>query len=107
MVPLIYHDLNPALFDDITKSLKTLNLKQVGVNSQTRILGRLFLEKIFTADQIISPKYKRATGKEVWRENLRTTIYAADKIRSNLGPKGAYKLITYNRGPEKVIKITK
>ena len=56
---------------------------------------------------MISPKYKRATGKEVWRENLRTTIYAADKIRSNLGPKGAYKLITYNRGTEKVIKITK
>jgi len=58
-------------------------------------------------ENIISPKYKRTSGKDVWRENLRLAIFAADKIRSTLGPKGAYKMVTYNRGPEQVVKITK
>ncbi len=58
-------------------------------------------------EKIISQKYKRTTGKDVWRENLRLAIFAADKVRSTLGPKGAYKLIAYNRGPEQVVKVTK
>jgi chaperonin GroEL (HSP60 family) len=58
-------------------------------------------------EKIISPKYSRLTGKDAWRENLRLAVFAADKIRSTLGPKGAYKLITYNRGPEQVVKVTK
>ncbi len=58
-------------------------------------------------EKVISPKYRRATGKDIWREQLHLAIYAADKIRSTLGPRGSYKLISYNRGPEKVIKITK
>jgi hypothetical protein len=33
--------------------------------------------------------------------------FAADKIRSSLGPRGSYKLVAYNRGPEQVIKVTK
>jgi len=62
---------------------------------------------MITMETIISPKYKHTTGKEVWRENLRLAIFAADKIRSTLGPQGAYKLVSYNRGPEQVVKITK
>jgi len=31
-------------------------------------------------ETIISPKYKHTTGKEVWQENLRTAVFAADKI---------------------------
>ncbi len=62
---------------------------------------------MITMETIISPKFKRTTGKEVWRENLRLSIFAADKIRSTLGPQGAYKLVSYNRGPEQVVKITK
>ncbi len=58
-------------------------------------------------EKVISPNYKRTTGKDVWRENLRLAIFAADKIRSTLGPKGAYKLVSYNRGPEQVVKVTK
>jgi chaperonin GroEL (HSP60 family) len=58
-------------------------------------------------ERIISQKIKRATGKDVWRENLRLAIFAADKVRSTLGPKGAYKLVAYNRGPEQVVKVTK
>jgi archaeal chaperonin len=58
-------------------------------------------------ETIISPKYKRTTGKEAWRQNLRIAIFAADKIRSTLGPQGAYKMVVYNRGPEQVVKITK
>ncbi len=58
-------------------------------------------------EQIISPNYQRLNGKDAWRQNLRTAIFASDKIRSTLGPKGAYKLVTYNKGPEQVIKLTK
>jgi chaperonin GroEL (HSP60 family) len=58
-------------------------------------------------ESVISQKIKRTTGKDVWRENLRLAIFAADKVRSTLGPKGFYKLVAYNRGPEQVIKITK
>lgn len=58
-------------------------------------------------EKIIPPNYRRKTGKDVWRENLRIAIFAADKIRSTLGPKGAYKLVSYNRGPEQVVKVTK
>jgi len=58
-------------------------------------------------ETIISSKIKRSSGKDAWRENLRFAIFAADKIRSTLGPKGAYKMVTYNRGPEQIVKITK
>ena len=58
-------------------------------------------------ESIISQKIKRTSGKDVWRENVRLAIFAADKVRSTLGPKGAYKLVAYNRGPEQVVKITK
>lgn len=58
-------------------------------------------------EQIISPHYQRLNGKAAWRQNLHSAVYAADKIRSTLGPKGAYKLVTYNKGPEQVIKVTK
>ncbi len=47
------------------------------------------------------------TGKDVWRQNLHQAIFAANIIRSTLGPQGAYKLVSYNRGPEQVVKITK
>jgi chaperonin GroEL (HSP60 family) len=65
------------------------------------------MEKIPSAKNIISSRYQRTTGKEAWRENLRYAIFAADKVRSSLGPKGAYKMVTYNKGPERVVKVTK
>ncbi|MCW3994824.1 MAG: hypothetical protein NWE98_01580 [Candidatus Bathyarchaeota archaeon] len=58
-------------------------------------------------ESLISKNYKYTTGKDVWQENLHLAIYAADKIRSTLGPKGAYKLVAYNRGPEQIMKVTK
>ncbi len=58
-------------------------------------------------ENIISPNIKRTTGKDVWRENIHQAIFAANKIRSTLGPMGAYKMVTYNRGPEQVTKVTK
>lgn len=30
-----------------------------------------------------------------------------DKVRGSLGPRGGYKMVTYNRGPEQVVKISK
>ncbi len=65
------------------------------------------MQNIITAKSVISKNIERKTGKEVWRENLRLAVFAADKVRSTLGPKGAYKLISYNRGPEQVVKVTK
>jgi chaperonin GroEL (HSP60 family) len=62
---------------------------------------------MITLESIISKNYKRTTGKDAWRENLHYAIFTANKIRSTLGPRGAYKLVAYNRGPEQVIKVTK
>lgn len=60
-----------------------------------------------TMEKAISSNYKRTRGKDVWRENLYYAVFAADKIRSTLGSKGSYKLVSYNLGPEKVVKVTK
>src|SRR5512135_1157626 len=65
------------------------------------------MQHITTPQSVISRNIERKSGKGVWQENLRVAIYAADKIRSTLGPKGAYKLVAYNRGPEQVVKVTK
>jgi archaeal chaperonin len=67
----------------------------------------MFMKNIMPIESLISKNYKRTTGKDVWKENLRIAVFAADKIRSSLGPRGSYKLVTYNRGPEQVVKITK
>lgn len=32
---------------------------------------------------------------------------SAQKVESTLGPRGAYKMVTFNRGPERIIKVTK
>lgn len=47
------------------------------------------------------------TGKKAWRQNLGLAAISAGKVESALGPRGAYKMVTFNRGPEKVIKVTK
>src|SRR5712692_8641181 len=47
------------------------------------------------------------SGKDAWRQNLNLASLAAFKIGSCLGPTGAYKLVTYHRGPEVVMKVTK
>jgi chaperonin GroEL (HSP60 family) len=65
------------------------------------------MQNIITPKSVISKNIERKTGKDVWRDNLRLAVFAADKVRSTLGPKGAYKLISYNRGPEQVVKVTK
>src|SRR2546425_454635 len=57
--------------------------------------------------QILQKNRGRISGKEVWRQNLNFASLAAFKIGSTLGPKGAYKLVTYRRGPEMVMKVTK
>src|SRR5205807_6518466 len=57
--------------------------------------------------QILQKNRGRISGKEVWRQNLNFASLAAFKIGSCLGPKGAYKLVTYHRGPEMVMKVTK
>src|SRR5438309_9948793 len=57
--------------------------------------------------QILQKNRGRISGKEVWRQNLNFASLAAFKIGSTLGPKGAYNLVTYRRGPEMVMKVTK
>ncbi len=56
---------------------------------------------------VFSPKYEHLKGKDAWRNNLRLTTFAAQQIYSCLGPNGAYKMVTYNRGPKKIVKVTK
>src|SRR5947209_11686678 len=57
--------------------------------------------------QILQKNRGRISGKEVWRQNLNFASLAAFKIGSTLGPKGAYKLVTYHKGPELLMKVTK
>ncbi|HWY28806.1 MAG TPA: TCP-1/cpn60 chaperonin family protein [Candidatus Sulfotelmatobacter sp.] len=57
--------------------------------------------------QILLKNRGRLSGKNAWRQNLNLASLAALKIASSLGPKGAYKLVTYHRGPEMVMKVTK
>ncbi|TMI22974.1 hypothetical protein E6H31_00400, partial [Candidatus Bathyarchaeota archaeon] len=60
-----------------------------------------------TTPQILQKNRGRLSGKDAWRQNLNLASLAAFKIGSSLGPKGAYKLVTYHRGPEMVMKVTK
>src|SRR5438093_12455729 len=57
--------------------------------------------------QILQKNRGRLVGKDAWRQNLNLASLAAFKIGSSLGPKGAYKLVTYHKGPEMVMKVTK
>ena len=56
---------------------------------------------------VLSTSREHIKGVEAWRNNLRLTSFAAERISSSLGPNGAYKMVTYNRGPEKIVKVTK
>ncbi|HZY46445.1 MAG TPA: TCP-1/cpn60 chaperonin family protein [Candidatus Bathyarchaeia archaeon] len=65
-------------------------------------------QQVLPATPQILLKHKgRLSGKDLWRQNLSLASLAAYKIGSSLGPKGAYKLVTYHRGPELVMKVTK
>ena len=46
-------------------------------------------------------------GREAWLTNLSLTFMIFEKVRSSLGPRGGYKMITYNKGPEQVVKISR
>jgi len=56
---------------------------------------------------IFSKDVARLHGKEAWTNNLRLATLAASKLASSLGPRGAYKLVTYRLGPELVTRVTK
>jgi chaperonin GroEL (HSP60 family) len=58
-------------------------------------------------ERIISKSKGSLAGKDAWRQNLNLASLAAFKIGSCLGPTGAYKLVTYHRGPQVVTKVTK
>ena len=60
-----------------------------------------------SAANVFSTRFEHVKGEQSWRRNLRLTAFAADRIRSSLGPNGAYKMVAYNRGPEKTVKITR
>src|SRR3989441_7853211 len=46
-------------------------------------------------------------GKEAWHDSLEVSKTVREKLRSSLGPAGGYKMITYSRGPQQVVKVTK
>ena len=56
---------------------------------------------------VFSKDLGRQSGEKAWRTNLELASLAASKVASCLGPTGAYKLVTYRRGPELVAKVTK
>jgi chaperonin GroEL (HSP60 family) len=56
---------------------------------------------------LISTNLGRLRGESAWNQNLGLAVISATKIESCLGPAGAMKVVTYNRGPERVTKVTK
>ena len=56
---------------------------------------------------VLSKKFGRLSGDEAWRQNLDLATMSAAKTETSFGPRGAYKMVAYNRGPEKVVKVTK
>src|SRR5712691_2198119 len=60
-----------------------------------------------TSYAVFSKNFRRLEGKDAWRNNLELAALAASKVASCLGPTGAYKLVTYHKGPELVTKVTK
>ena len=60
-----------------------------------------------TSYPVFSKNFRRLEGKDAWSNNLELAAFAASKVASCLGPTGAYKLVTYHRGPELVTKVTK
>jgi archaeal chaperonin len=49
----------------------------------------------------------RGSGDEAWRQNIDLAVISAFNIESCLGPSGAYKMVSYSRGPEHLVKVTK
>src|SRR5882762_7300793 len=60
-----------------------------------------------TSYPVFSKNFRRLEGKNAWRNNLELAALVASKVASCLGPTGAYKLVTYHRGPQLVTKVTK
>jgi len=60
-----------------------------------------------TSYPIFSRNFRRLEGKDAWKNNLELAALVASKLASCLGPSGAYKLVTYHRGPKLVTKVTK
>lgn len=56
---------------------------------------------------VYSPNWGRLKGKRAWRQNLNLAALSAAKVETALGTRGAYKMVTFNRGPERIIKVTK
>ena len=65
----------------------------------------IIIKSTFTLSEVFSSKYEYL--QKPWNSNLSFVVHAAELLYSNLGPYGAYKMVTYNRGPEQIIKITK
>src|SRR2546425_5061287 len=62
---------------------------------------------VHSFQHIMGPNLERATGRDAWKQNLTIAHLAAWKVATSLGPRGSYKLVSYNRGPEFVVKVTK
>lgn len=56
---------------------------------------------------VFSKNFRRLEGKNAWKNNLDLAALVASKLSSCLGPTGAYKLVTYHKGPQLVTKVTK
>jgi chaperonin GroEL (HSP60 family) len=55
----------------------------------------------------VSTRFHRVKGDNAWRQNSQVSAFIFDRVKTSFGPKGAYKIITYNKGPEKVVKLCK
>lgn len=60
-----------------------------------------------TFQRPVSTRFHQIKGDNAWKQNSQVSDFIYNHIRTSLGPKGAYKIVSYNKGPEKVVKLCK
>ena len=60
-----------------------------------------------TFQQPVSTRFNQVKGDNAWKQNSQVSAFIYNRVKTSLGPKGAYKIVAYNKGPEKVVKLCK
>ena len=74
---------------------------------KVRVLKSRSTDLFMTFQRPVSTRFHQVKGDNVWKQNSQVSAFIYNRIRTSLGPKGAYRIVTYNKGPEKVVKLCK
>ena len=60
-----------------------------------------------TFQRPVSTRFHQVKRNNVWKQNSQVSSFIYNRVKTSLGPKGAYKIVAYNKGPERVVKLCK